>query len=363
MLYRAATRSVLFGASLLGSVACGARTELPGERPGLSVQDAESDEEQPANDVPPDEVNSRPIPRPSTMPTAGPVAPGSGMQSMPDLIVDQPPRPDFGPMMGPGSTAPGVDVTAPVSGPTATPEMTGTMAPVAPTATMPPPEPAEGEERPPCTRTEDAMVYGNDFAQFPFVTEIRMFTDGSSTACIDADEPGRVCMSGRAADANPDYIRWGALLTLSVATEDAEGRLVPFDAQALGIVAIELEMLGVDEGPALRTLLQMSDDPDVELEFNYGANAFVFRSGMETSRDGTHTYPFQGFVQPPWSNLDLDGDGVRETSAMFDSSRLQALQVQVVTSPGIELDYDFCIAGLRWLDDAGAPVTVDGRVR
>lgn len=359
MLYRAVAKGVLFGGSLLTSVACGARTELPDEQPGLFVQDTESNEAPDGNDVSPDGVTTTPMTRPGRVPGVSPPTPGSGMRSMPDPDVNPSTAPDLGPMMGTGSTVPGVDVTSPVSGPTAASEMPGPMTPAPPDLPLPPPM----EGRPPCNLIDEMMVHGNDVAQFPGVSGIRVFADGSTTTCIIADEPGRVCMFGRAADAGPDYANWGALLTMSVATEDANGRLMPFDAQALGIVAIELEVLGVDGGPALRALVQMPDDPDVELASNYGANAFVFGSGMELSRDGTYAYPFQALAQPPWSNLDLDGDGLPDMDTMFDPSRVQAIQVQVVTSPGIELDYDFCITGLRWLDRAGAPVTVDSRIR
>lgn len=65
---------------------------------------------------------------------------------------------------------------------------------------------------------------------------------------------------------------------------------------------------------------------------------------------------FDNMSLPSWSDLDDDPDTDDSALFPFDPTRLHSLQFHVVTRPGVEAPYDFCVSDFMWLDADGNEV-------
>lgn len=190
------------------------------------------------------------------------------------------------------------------------------------------------------------------------ITALYTATDELSTACItEMNAPERICFSGTAVDAGPDYLYWGGGIGLALASEGEDG-VVPFDAEALGIHSLQLEIADpagtLDGSVVLRAYLNMVDSPDIaDPTKNYQHNSFV---GAEVTSAGSYTIALSRFALPEWTSLDADDDGTVDVDTPLDASRLNSLQFFVASVPGRDLPYDVCIVGMKWLDIDGKPV-------
>lgn len=189
----------------------------------------------------------------------------------------------------------------------------------------------------------------------PLAGTISAYTtfDSQSTACLDINEQGQLCVSGVAAqetDAGTEL--WGAGLNLVVAANEAG-----FDATALGVTQFRLMLSDVVGGP-LHIDLSMVDDPQVQSGNNFQANAFrLFPDGpaaeSPTFQTGTHVLPFDDYALPEWTSLDTDDDGAGNPEVPLDASRLFAI---VLLVDGMSGPFSYCVSSLQWLDAEGDPV-------
>lgn len=339
-------RLVLFTFGVTAIPACGARSELSLENApltagdeGLPVRDlAGSRGPSPAATRTPTDPSTTPSTTVTSNPTGStPVSDPGGTPTAPNTPMPPAPEPPV------GVSTPAVPVT---------PEPPVPMTPEPPL--LPPMDPIPDAA---CMSFGDESIEG-EVLGFDGVTSAHNFGDGATTACLEVTAPGVLCMHGHAVDAGPDYSNWGATLALQLTTANPDGTVSPMDATALGIASVEFTVSGLDFGPRLRPQFTMVDDPGIPTrELNYEYNPFVFggNTGMDLSSDASYRLAISSFVQPVWSNLDVDGDGAPDR---IDPSRLHAFGLQVVTRQGLEQAYDFCMSELRWLDRDGNVVWV-----
>lgn len=177
--------------------------------------------------------------------------------------------------------------------------------------------------------------------------------DSESSACLEINEQGQLCVSGVAAqNSDAGAGLWGAGLNLVVAANEAG-----FDAAALGVTQFRLELSDVVGGP-LHIDLSMVDAPGIQSGNNFQGNPFrLFPDGpaaeSPTFETGTHVLPFDDYALPEWTTLDTDDDGEGNPEVPLDASRLFAVVLLVDSMSG---PFSYCVPSLQWLDADGETV-------
>jgi hypothetical protein len=167
-----------------------------------------------------------------------------------------------------------------------------------------------------------------------------------TTAVVAHPESGKLCMSGRL------EAGWG-FLTLVFARFESGG-VEALDAIGLGISRIEFTL---DSPPPMGLYVQLiSAVPDCTgapgecQHWGFFLTDGESRSLFLTNQPGVVSAPLADFVKTATAEPDWE----------FDPSHLSALQIGAGAFGPVTGDYDFCVSGLRFLNDAGVEVSPPG---
>jgi hypothetical protein len=214
--------------------------------------------------------------------------------------------------------------------------------------------------RPGCTTIQDRST-GNIViicpssiaATSPFVRSVGVVTDSVTTAALDNPEPGRLCMSGRLANAGTNEVNWGAFLAMDfvVWNPDQTAILEWLDARALGITQLEFTLdsppadIGVSVGLVMLTDMGCTTpglcSKGGRFRLMTGDSPFAY-----LTRGAKGPLPLTAFIQPPWDTSTL----------ALDPSKLYGLSFILGSNSGAAIDYDFCISNLKFLNANGDEV-------
>jgi hypothetical protein len=218
-----------------------------------------------------------------------------------------------------------------------------------PTAAGAPPEsappvlsPAVGS----CTQPPDDPDCFLDVNDHPFIGMLVGSTDGSSTARLGRSGVD-FCISG-VLDEGPAGSGWGSSLVLSFGEQDD---VAPFDASALGITRIELNLdgpppTGVEVG-VITSLSAECTELGPVCHAPYTRFDELNRVIFETTST-TVDLKLSELAPPPWA---------RDTPPKLDPSLLRGITFTAAPPRGAPLDYEYCIRDLRFFDASGGAVT------